>query len=164
MISTFQFLYFYIICKYLFQELEHLNKILFKMRKRIEMNRIMNILHSLDALYREINEYNTTYWSKFLLNIWLFFGTAIVFALYFTLFGPKLIVFKIAGIYALFCLTFAYLLIMNMVSNIYDNVEISHSILNSVYVSNAKLSKVRRYSKLRSLIKVSIYSDNMVII
>ena len=81
-ITLFQFFYFYIICEYLELKVKNLNERVIQMQRNKRFVRIREILYSFDVIYREINEYNTTYWSKFLAIIWLFFGTLIVFVIY----------------------------------------------------------------------------------
>ena len=73
-ILSAKFIHFTILCQYLKLKLRNLNETALGMNGKISISRIQNILHSLDALYREIDEYNTSYWSNFLLNIWLAFG------------------------------------------------------------------------------------------
>lgn len=81
-IITYQIFYFYFICKYLILKIKDLNGVLSRMAKEfISQRKISKILHSYDALYREIHDYNSTYWSKFLLLFWICFGTYVVLIL-----------------------------------------------------------------------------------
>ena len=81
-IMIFQFAYFHFICKYLKLKLKNLNKELRDIQVNKNFTRIPRILRSLDALYREIEEYNVTYWSKFMFIIWLIWGAACLLWLY----------------------------------------------------------------------------------
>ena len=49
-------------------------KPLSEVSKLNEMLRIEGILRSLDNIYREITDYNTTYWSKCLFTVWIVFA------------------------------------------------------------------------------------------
>ena len=81
----YQISYFEIICFYLKNKLKRINtKIRAEIRsKRMNANRIMNILRSMDLVHCEIREYNDNHWSNYLsllmlelmttTNLWLFF-------------------------------------------------------------------------------------------
>ena len=90
-----QFGCFFFVCKYLKLKLNGLDTEL----KYIQINRrcakIPRILHSYDSLYREIGEYNTTYWSKYLLIIWVLWGAACVLFIYLVVFGDAYIRYRI---------------------------------------------------------------------
>ena len=79
---TYQILYLHIICTYLEIKIKSLNNIIFEMKKQNYFFKIRTILRTYDRIYREINEYNTTYWSKFLANIWFFFGMINILLIY----------------------------------------------------------------------------------
>ena len=91
--------YFFFICEYLKLKVKNLNQELDGIRSKNSFNRIPKILHSFDALYRQIDEFNTTFWSKFLLIIWLFFGTLCVVITYICIFGNINIVIRMLLIY-----------------------------------------------------------------
>ena len=61
---TYQIFLFYIICLYLKIKINSLNESLLEMKRRKRFIRIRETLQSFDSLYSEINEYNTTFWSK----------------------------------------------------------------------------------------------------
>ena len=79
---TYQFLIFYIICLYLNMKINSLNERLLEMQRRKRFIRIREILQSFDSIYSEIDEYNTTFWSKILFFFCTILGSAVVFILY----------------------------------------------------------------------------------
>ena len=77
-IYGYQFLFFYLLCRCLRLKLKNLNKKVTYMKNGTHLIRIENILRSFDEIYKEISEYNTTYWSKFLFNVLMSFSIAMV--------------------------------------------------------------------------------------
>ena len=75
-IYGYQFLFFYLLCRYLRLKLKNLNKSVSDMKNGIRLMSIENILRSFDQIFQEISEYNTTYWSKFLFNVLISFSVA----------------------------------------------------------------------------------------
>ena len=69
-ILLYQYLYFYMICLYFRIKINSLNESLLEMQRRNRFVRIRETLQSIDSLYSEISEYNTTFWSKFLGIFW----------------------------------------------------------------------------------------------
>ena len=61
-IFGYQFLYFYLICLYCKIRIIEINFTLREMTKGNRFMRIQNILKAYYTLYREINEYNVSYW------------------------------------------------------------------------------------------------------
>ena len=116
--------YFFLLSMYLRIKLKNLNNSLVKGKKEIK-----NILHTSDALYREINEYNVTYWSKFLLLVWFSFGTPIVLFLNASLFLDILIIRIIMLYVALFC-AFLFLLVLNSAASVNTEANKSYKLLN----------------------------------
>ena len=98
-IVLYQMLYFAIICKYLKLRIKNLNEALMANKRSKRSNRIPNILNAYDTLYREINHYNTTYWSKFLFFFWLFFGSLTVQLIYMSIYKVNIISVRIMMIY-----------------------------------------------------------------
>ena len=146
-----QIIYFFYLCKYLKLKVKNLNQELDDILSKNKFNRIPKILHSFDALYREIDDYNTTYWSKFLLIIWLFYGTLCVVITYICIFGNANIIIRILFIYmdiaaiTLFDFIFSNACTLNLEANK------TYSKLNSLFIHYYK-SENRR--NLRILFKV----------
>ena len=136
-----QIFLFYILCKYILIKLKQLNQML-KKEKRINSMRIRNILHSCDALYREINEYNSTYWSKFLLIIWSLLGVTIIFLLYLVLFGSIPILIKISITYFLILYCIMHFFILSIASSVNNEANKSYKLFNSFIIDFRKTSKL----------------------
>lgn len=77
-ICGYQLIYFYILCKYLRQNVENLRRRIARMNSDFSFVRIDRILNEFDSLFVDIDEYNVTFWSKYLFAFWLTFGTAII--------------------------------------------------------------------------------------
>ena len=92
-------IYFYILCRYLRLKLKNLNENVLQMKRGIRFIRIQNILNEFNEIYLEINEYNTTYWSKFLLIIWFTYGLPIIIYINAAITITLPLIFKITVIY-----------------------------------------------------------------
>ena len=154
LLST-QILIFYILCKYFSIKLKEMNRFL-KEEKRLNSNRIRNILHSFDGLYREINEFNTTFWSKFLIIIWLLFGIIIVFAIFIIIFTPIIMEIKIVIIYFTLFYLYMYIFILSIASSVNMEANKSYKLFNSFYIKFRKASKLDKRRLTINQIKVSI--------
>ena len=154
LLST-QILLFYILCKYFLIKLKEMNRLL-KEEKRMNTNRIRNILRSFDALYREINEYNTTFWSKFLLIIWLLFGIIIIFTIFMIIFTPIRMEIKIAIFYFTFFYSFMFIFILSIASSVNSEANKSYKIFNSFYIKFCNTTELGKRRLTINQIKVSI--------
>ena len=70
----YQMSYLYIMCSYLKMKIGSVDE---EMKQSVEQRRrsLMLIIRRFSVIIVEINEYNTTYWSKYLFFFWLTFGT-----------------------------------------------------------------------------------------
>ena len=109
--------------------------------KRMNTNRIRNILRSFDALYCEINEYNSTFWSKFLFIIWTMFGIIIIFLIYIIIFSLIPIEIKVALSYFASLYLFMYLFILSIASSVNLEANKSYKLLNSFYIKFRNTTK-----------------------
>ena len=107
-----------------------------------------NIIHTSDALYREINEYNAIYWSQFLLLIRFSFGTPIVLFLNASLFLDILIIRIIMLYVALFC-AFLFLFVLNSAASVNSEANKSYKLLNYYLV---KILRAKYTRKLKVLL------------
>ena len=73
----FQMSYLYIMCSYLKMKIGSVDE---EMKQSIKQRRRspIVIIKRLYDIFEEINEYNTTYWSKYLFVFWLSFGSIVV--------------------------------------------------------------------------------------
>ena len=131
----------YIICLYLKMKINALNERLNEMKRRKRFIRIRETLQSFDSLYSEINEYNTTYWSKFLFIIWTLLGTFTVFVIYIFIFGRLELVAQIMFAYFLLFFLSIFLLIIFSTSSVTYSANKSYKTLNSLIISYSKHNK-----------------------
>ena len=143
-IFTYQCMYFYIICKFLKRRLKRINESLIRMNRGNQFIRIGSLLSSLNSLYNEINGYNTTYWSKFLLNVWQTFGASIVILLHIIIFTKINHIILISFIYALIVFSSSFLLIIFTATSVNSEAYKSHKYLHSLYSFN-KQTKAKRF-------------------
>ena len=156
---TIQIILFYILCKYFLIKLKELNRLL-KEEKRMNTNRIRFILRSFDALYREIDEYNSTYWSKFLLIIWFLFGIIIILMIYIIIFSEIRMEIKIIIFYILFLYINMYLLILSIASSVNSEANKSYKLFNSLYIKFRKTTKLDKRRLTTNQMKVNLIIHN----
>ena len=145
--------------------LKHINQISLRSKSK----HIITIISSLNAIYNEINEYNTNYWSKYLLSIWLLHGSVVTIVLYYIAIVPMITVTKYIFIYAEFILMLTFLLIINTASSVNYEVNKSIKLLNSVmardvrnriYYKKLHKRKFQNYLSLRN-IKVNVKNNSL---
>ena len=140
-INVWQVIYFYIICSYIKIKIKELNEnilIMIKKKRFSNRNIMMKMIRSLNSLYSEINEYNTKFWSKYLLSIWLIMGSLINIILYLLLFSEINILFKIIFIFGLIIFITTFLFIINTSSSVNYEANKSYKLFNSLMASNTR--------------------------
>ena len=159
-IITTQLLVFYIICSYLKLKINALNKSLSEMRERKDFSKIGQMFQTFDSLNSEINEYNDTFWSKFLGVFWQTFGVYLVIVLYCCLFAPISIYIKIICVYILAIWGTLFLFIIFTASSVTYSVNKSYLILNALFVCYSRPDiqySQLYYTRISTKIKVYIY-------
>jgi len=114
--NVWQMVYFYLICHYIkikFNETNDLISNAFLKRKFMKIKKVLRLIRSLDAKYSELNQFNDEFWSKFLLLIWLIFGTLTVFDLYVLIFTELNIILRPIVFYCCILLCLLFLFIIN---------------------------------------------------
>ena len=144
------FLTFFILCLYLKLKINELNENLLEMKRRKRFIRIRETLQSFDSLYSEIDEYDTTFWSRILFCIWLILGTMNVFNLYICLFIPMTIILKLLFIYNLFVWSSCFLFIIFTTSSVTYCANKSYKTLNSLIILYSKQQNLISYYHLVS--------------
>ena len=81
-IQLYQLIYFYIICVYLKLKLQSINANLLEKKSKTSIAYIVSQLKAMNSLYKEINEYNSQFWSLYFLLFWLNIGSIISIELY----------------------------------------------------------------------------------
>ena len=144
------FIFFYIICKYLYFKIRTLNQAIIELNGKQRTTRIRNILQAFDTTYRELKKYNSMYWSKFLFIIWFFCGSGIVFLTYIACFEPIRVEMQIVCIYGAITEAMLYLYIILTASSITYQTKRTYKILNSLYV-RISMDRIRTISKTQKL-------------
>ena len=125
---------FFIICLYLKIRIRELNQRLLGLNSR-EFRDIRKTLGSYDSLIAEIDEYNTTFWSKFLLLFWFGIGFDITLLLYVIIYLPLNLVVLLIAIYGLVVYCIIYFLIIFTASSVNCCAFETYKILNTVFIS-----------------------------
>ena len=154
-IMIFQLAYFYYLCKYLKLKLKNLNKELYEIHKNKRFTRIHRILWSFNALYSEIDEYNTTYWSKFLLIICLFLSAFCVLVTYNSFFSNSILIIKIISMYSAILGSIMFNFIFTTASSL--NSEANNTCVKLHSLNLQYVNKQRTGRNLRLMIKVNYY-------
>jgi hypothetical protein len=153
-INVWQVVYFYFICRYLKIKIKMSNELISHTLKKYQKTRLLSIervIHSLDSSYVEIDDYNSNFWSKYLLTIWLILGSEIVTCLYCLLFVKDLITKLIMG-YASFISVLAFLFVINTASSVNYEAKKSYKLLNSFMATDR--SFYMRYKTRKALLNV----------
>ena len=127
-----QILFFFILCRYLRIKLQNLNNNLIKTKVISEFKTISKFLHSFDALYREINNYNITYWSKILFIIWLCFGTIIVLQIQFFIYKNVIFIIRFILIYCIIMFLILFLFTILTAASVNRMAHKSYKLFNSL--------------------------------
>jgi hypothetical protein len=135
--NVWQMVYFYLICRYIkikFNETNDLISNALLKRKFMKIKKVLRLIRSLDAKYCELNQLNDEFWSKFLLLIWLIFGTLTVFDLYVLIFTELNIFLRSIIFYTFIILSLLFLLIINAASSVNYSANKVYKLLNWVMV------------------------------
>jgi hypothetical protein len=155
-ILGFQFFVFYIICFYIKIIVNRLNHLLKdKIRdKKLNSIKIIGIIKSFDSIYSVINEYNNTFWSKFLFVFWVTLGSINVLMIYMLLMVPGSLTIKLLFSYTSTFWTLCFLFIIFTASSVNYSVNKSYISLNSLIIYYSKNNKNFNYNRISTKIKV----------
>jgi len=151
--NIYQMIYFYIICYYLKIKLRNANNYVRKIfGRKMKVNRlnIKNILHTINAIHREINEYNTDYWSIYLMIVIMLIIIGMDIVLFHAIFGKIGLLFKVSLFYGS---CFAFMLVMvliNTASSVSFESNKSYKLLNKLFLS-------RNISKISLTIRIKVW-------
>ena len=149
----YQLLYFYLICKYIKIKIRALNEKTYQMIKSKNTTNSLNIIKCFTDIYTEINDYNTIYWSKFLLSLWINFGSFNIIFLFVALFYPVIYFVKIIFIYVTIVFSLLFIFIIFNTSAV--NYEAFKSYLILIKYYNL-LSQTNRYTNNLAHISIKI--------
>jgi len=166
-INIWQIVYLYLTSRYIKIKLNELNaKLSHRIRKRLSTNSryINNALFLLNSIYSEINEYNVSFWSKYLLSIWLIIGSVITNCLYFSSFIQMNKLVKCLIEYFVIIIIISFLFIINTVSSVNYEANKSYKLLNSIMVYNVRNHKNIMGRKYKTLLFYRSYKVYLLII
>jgi len=146
-INLFQAIYFYLLCYYIRLKINAMNTSIIETLKSNMMPNINQIVHIFDSIYREINEYNTTFWSKYLLSFWLFMGSVIIFLICIVSFISMPLLYRLVWIYFIILLSAIFLFVIFTASSVNAKALKSYKILNQVML---KYNDLFRKSQIRN--------------
>ena len=158
----YQYLYFYLICKYLDLKMKNSNEKLIQIHEESYIYEIAKILQSFNAIYCEIKEYDSTYISKFLFTVWLVIYTLLVIVIHIDIFSSLKIIVRFSFYY--FSIVFVLFFIFTIITaaSINYTSRKTYKLLNSLYQrilkSKTKHNKFR-YGKYLARYKVIFYSN-----
>ena len=153
-IFFYQFLIFHYMCSYLKTKIKALNATTERMTRRRIVVRIRELIRSYHSIADEMHEYNTTYWSKFLLNFWLSYGLTVILLLYIDLFISMELINKFIMYYVLFAFLTSFLMLILKASSVNHWAKCSHVRIASLYVSYSPHNRHPKNSRLSTKFKV----------
>ena len=153
-IFFYQFPTFLFLCSYLNIKINALNAIAKQMtrsRRFVGVGKLIRLYHSIAD---EIHEYNTTYWSKFMLNFWFFYGLTVILLLYIVIFISIEFVTKSTLYYVMFIFITSFLMLVMKASSVNHSAKCSHLKIDSLYVSYSQHKRHPTKSRLLTKFKV----------
>ena len=125
------------------------------MERRKRFIRIRETLQSFDSLYSEINEYNTSFWSKFLALFRILFGFLIINFLFILFFKSLPIIIAIVIVYALVIFIIIFNFMIFTASSVTYSANKSYKILNLLFISYSQSNRIALRSTILTKLKVN---------
>ena len=116
---------------------------------------VWKLIGSYHSIADEIHEYNTTYWSKFLLNFWLTYGLTVILLLYIALFIYIESITKFISCYVFLAFVTSFLMLILKASSVSHSVKCSHVRIASLYVSYSLHNRHPKTSRLFTKFKLN---------
>ena len=151
-IYFFQYLFFLIMCSYFLHKINRLNETAKQMMQKKRFEDIGRLLCRYHWICDEINEYNVTYWSKFLFVFWLTYGIILILFLMITIFSSMELLLRFITLFTIIELTMSFITLIFMASSVSLSVNNSYKRFNSLIVCFTQYNK--RLRKLRTKLKV----------
>ena len=163
-IQFFHLLYFYIICHYLKIRIKTINENLSK-KKTLNIRYIESQLKALNSLYLEINEYNSQFWSKFLIMFWATQGSYIVFLIKLSVLPTVPLIFNLVAAFVTSQMSCLFLFVIFTASSVnYEankSYEIFHHLMVSSFVGlNCRQKPMRKNVFSQFKVKLEIENDD----
>jgi len=165
-IYFFQSFYFYILCYYVRIKTKAIKSKLMNIFKQNNYT-VQNTIASYNRIYAELIDYNDSFWSKFLLYLWLIMGSIISNFIYIVLFVPMDIYYKLIWVYVSIIWSTLFMFIIFTASAINYEINNSYKIINSFMAHNSHINRKTKHTIYASTkIKVSFllfYSKYLII-
>ena len=161
-IQLYQMSYFYLICVYLKMKLQSINAKLLEKKSKTSIAYIVSQLKAMNSLYKEINEYDSQFWSQYFFVFWVNVLCVISITIYTVFLSDFAFIFKIIVFYTMITFFGLLLFMVFTASSVNYEAKKSYKILNHLFVSmfvqrrGLQQSRRSRYSKVNisSIIKV----------
>jgi hypothetical protein len=151
-INIRQMVYFIIICHYIKVKIRELIKNILLINKVKRYYKQYERIHrSLNSVYSEINEYNSNFWSKYMLTIWFVFGTDVDAVLYCALFSEVNIVCEMLFKFGFILLFTNFIFIINTASSVHLEAKKSFKLLNKLMACNQRTFSYKMNLKVRKI-------------
>ena len=156
-IYFFQFLFFLIICSYLKHKINGMNETAKQMIENKRFANMGSLLRRYHQICDEINEYNVTYWSKFLFVFWLTFGVNLILFLFLTVFSSMELFLRIIIVIVAIEFTMSFLLLIFNASSVNLAANNSYKTFNSLILHYCHHNKhLRTFPIKQKVIELSI--------
>jgi hypothetical protein len=152
-INIFQVVYFYLICRYIKIKFKESND--FIRQKKINNENFLRFIRDLDAKYSELNEYDSNFWSKYLLSIWLIFGAVVNFILCVFLIADLNIIFRFLAGYVSVLFILIFIFIVSTASSVNYEANKIYKPLNHI-MANQSFKRLSLTKKVKVNINVLI--------
>ena len=147
--------YLYIMCSYLKMKIGSVDEEL-KQSMKQRRRSLLIVIKKLYDIFEEINEYNTTYWSKYLFVFWITFGTIVISVLSVLFHSPMDFAMKLIYSFIAFYCIVVFLVVILTTASVHSTINRLYCKSNSLFIhfSNERKGKQNSRIKIRTLIKV----------
>ena len=153
--------YLYIMCSYLKMKIGSVGE---EMKQSIKQRRrpILAIIKKFSDIFEEINEYNTTYWSKYLFVFWLTLGTIGIACLSIVVKGSVNTMLTIIWSFITFYWLAAFLVVILTTASVNSSINRTYCKWNSLFIHFRNECKAKQNVRftIKTLIKVIHVQDS----
>ena len=143
--TVWQLVYFYLIALYLKSKLKEVNIRLNVGPKGKQPALHLKIIHDLSKIYAEIYDYNSTYWSQYLLIVWINSGAILSTLSFFLIFGEMAFFIRIFVFYFDIFFILLILLVINTCATVYLEANKSHKLLMTLLCNQRKRNSLKKF-------------------
>ena len=154
-INMFQVLYFYLMCVFIKVKVKSIHSRAEQLIKTRNYSNIGSVLKQLNAVFAEVNDYNKTFWSKFLVGFWVTIGSMAMLFLYCVLFTKMPFVHRMIMMYNVFILVPLFLFVIFTAASVNFEANNSYKVLTRLNLAYIKERNINRKFKLKNMLKVT---------